>query len=86
MAAIYYCPKNLPEAKLGSFRLMVLAEIPGQPSTDCVVWLLVMTFLKIYEKGQVGREETQNGQFEKKRRRVMVPSPVLKEIMFKASC
>lgn len=38
--------KNLPEAKLKSFRLMVLAEeISTQPGIDCVMWLLVVTLM-----------------------------------------
>lgn len=66
MAAFYYCPKILPEAKLGSFRLMVLAEILRQPSTDCVVWLLVMTFLKIYERVKWGRKKHKTDSLKRK--------------------
>lgn len=54
----FACPKNLPETKLKSFRLMVLAEVSRQPSVDFVMWLLVVTFMQIYnEKEQVGQRE-----------------------------
>jgi hypothetical protein len=51
--------KNLREANLKSFGLMVLAEkILRYPSSDCVVWLLVITPPQIYnEKEQAGQEK-----------------------------
>lgn len=48
------CPKILPEAKVKSFKFIPWAEeISKQPSIDSVVWLLVLTLMKIYnEKNQ----------------------------------
>lgn len=47
--------KNLHEAKIKSFELMVLTqEISRQSSTDSVMWLLVASHMQIYnEKKQV---------------------------------
>lgn len=42
------CPKNLPETKVKTFRLMGLAEeISRQPNIEYVIWLLVATLLQI---------------------------------------
>lgn len=52
-----FCPclKNLPEAKL--FWILSWAEIPKQPSIDCVLWLLVITPVQIYsEEEQAGKK------------------------------
>ena len=44
-------PKSLLEAKMKSFGLISLAEeISTQTSIDSVVWLLVVTLMKIYIK------------------------------------
>ena len=49
VAAFCPCPKSLPEAKVKSFGLILLAEeISKQFKT--VVWLLVLTFMKIYNE------------------------------------
>ena len=37
VTAFCLCPKNLPETKLKSFGLMLLAEISEQQSIDCPV-------------------------------------------------
>ena len=43
--------KNLPEAKVRTFRLMGLAEeISRQPNIEYVMWLLVVTLLQIYNE------------------------------------
>ena len=48
VAAFCPCPKSLPEAKVKSFGLILLAEeISKQPSIDSVMWLLVLTLMKI---------------------------------------
>ena len=48
VAAFYPFPKNPPETKLKSYGLMVLVEeISKQPSIDSVMWLLVLTLMKI---------------------------------------
>lgn len=50
VAAFLPCLKNLPEAKLNSFRLMELAEeISRKPHIDCVMWLLVITLMQILQ-------------------------------------
>ena len=42
-----FCLKSLPEAKLKSFGLILLAEeISKQPTFDSEVWLLVFTVIK----------------------------------------
>ena len=68
VAAFSSCLKGLLEAKVKSFGLISLAEeISKQPSIDSVVWLLVVTLMKIYnEKEQVGQMKIQNEQIEKK--------------------
>ena len=55
VAAFCSCPKSLFEAKMKSFGLILLAEeISKQCSIDSVMWLLVLTLMKIYnEKEQV---------------------------------
>ena len=52
-----------------SFGLNPLAkEISKQPSIDSVVWLLVLTLMKMYnEKEQAEQGKIQNVQFEEKR-------------------
>ena len=52
-----------------SFGLIPLAEeISKQPSIDSVVWLLVVTLMKIYnEKEQAEQGKLQNVKFEEKR-------------------
>jgi len=41
--------KNLPEAKLKTFELMVFVEeISKQSSINYVMWLLVVTLIQIY--------------------------------------
>ena len=60
-----FCPrlKSLPDTKVKSFRLIPLTEeISKQPSTDSVLWLLVVTLMKIYNEKEQG-----NVQFEGKR-------------------
>ena len=43
-------------------------EISRQPSVDSVAWLLVVTFMQIYnEKEQAGQGKMQDVQFEEKR-------------------
>ena len=52
------CLKNLPEAKVKRFRLILLAkEISRQPSLDSVVWLLLVTLTQIYNKKEQGELE-----------------------------
>ena len=49
MTAFCLCPKSLPEAMVKSFGLISLAEESSkQPSTDLVVWLLVVTLMEIF--------------------------------------
>ena len=48
-----FCPclKSLPEAKVKSFGLIPLAEeISKQPSIDFVMWILMVTLMKIYSE------------------------------------
>ena len=48
MAVSLSCSKNLPESKLRSFGLLILAEeISRQPSIDCVMWLLVISYADV---------------------------------------
>ena len=48
VVAFYPCPKSLPEAKVKSFGLISLAEeISKQSSKDSVMWILVLTLMKI---------------------------------------
>lgn len=66
MAPFYLCPKNFSEAKFKGSRLIPLVdEVSGQPHVDCIIWLLVITVVWIYnEKEQVEQEEMQKVQFE----------------------
>jgi hypothetical protein len=60
-------PKNLPKIKLKSFGLISLAEeISRQPCIDCGRWLLVITFMQIYNL-QAGQREIQTVQFVEER-------------------
>jgi hypothetical protein len=46
-AAFCNCPKSLPEAKVKSFRLIVLTkEVSKQPRMNSVVWLLKFRLVK----------------------------------------
>jgi hypothetical protein len=60
--AFCLCPGNLPEAKLESFGLMVLAkEVSRQASIDSALWLLVVTLMQIYnEEEQAEQKKIQN--------------------------
>ena len=51
------------------FELIPLAEeISKEPSIDIVVWVLVLTLIKVYnEKEQAEQRKLQNVQFEEKR-------------------
>ena len=66
VAAFHHCPESLPEAKVKSFGLILLAEeISKQPSIDSVMWFLVVTLMKIYnKKEQVQQSKSQNENFE----------------------
>ena len=57
LIAFCFCLKDLPEARMQSFRLILLAEeISRQLSIDSVTWLLVLTLMKIYqEKGKLSK-------------------------------
>ena len=58
----------LPKTEINSFRLILLAEeIQKQPSIDSVVWFLVVTLMKIYEKKQAEQGKLQNVHFEEKK-------------------
>lgn len=60
---VNFCnPKNLPEVKLKSFVLLLLAEGTERHShIDCVLWLLVITHMQIYNgKQQTEQIEIQN--------------------------
>ena len=49
----WFCiwPKSLPEAKVKSLELIPLEEdILKQSSIDAVMWLLVLTLMKIYSE------------------------------------
>ena len=51
VAAFCPCLKSLPEAKVKSFGLIPLAEkISKQPRIVFVMWLLVVTLVKIYNE------------------------------------
>ena len=51
VAAFCPCLKSLLETKVNSFGLTVLAEeISKQPSLDSLVWILVVTLMKIYNE------------------------------------
>ena len=72
--------KNLPEAKLKSFGLVVLSEeISNQPRI--VMWLLVFTLMKICNE----KEQAEKGKMYNSRRKGalgsrMMANPVFKEI------
>jgi hypothetical protein len=57
------------EAKLQSFGLMALTdEISRQPKFDYVKWIVLVTFMWIYnQKEQAGQRKIQNTEFEKKK-------------------
>lgn len=61
--------KNLPEDKLKSFKLMVLAEdILRQPTINCTAWLTVATFMHISnEKRQAEKGKIQDIELKQKR-------------------
>ena len=51
VAAFCPCPKSLPEAKVKSFELIQLAEeISKQSSIEFVMWILVVTLMRIYNE------------------------------------
>ena len=51
------CPKSLTEAKVKSFRLiLVTKEISKQPSIDPVVWFLVVTLMRINNENQQAKQ------------------------------
>lgn len=57
VAAFCPCPKHLPEAKLKSYVLTVLAkEISNPPSVDCVMWLKVAVLTLIYNKTEQDKQ------------------------------
>ena len=69
VAAFCPCLKSLPEAKVKRFGLIPLAEkiISKQSSINSVLWLLVITLLKIYNgKEQAEQGKLQYVQFEEK--------------------
>lgn len=80
-----FCPclKNLPEAKL--FWILSCAQIPKQPSTDCVLWLLVITPVQIYnEKEQAGKKRNTQCTIKEEHEEIMLkPSLVLRNETFK---
>lgn len=59
-----FCPlskKNLSKTKLKRFGQMSLVETSKQPSTDCAIWLSVITITQIYnEKEPIMQKETEN--------------------------
>ena len=57
MAALCSCPINLPEAKLKSFILIWSAEISRQPSIHCVLWLLVVSVMQMYNEKQTKKQK-----------------------------
>lgn len=77
--------KNLPKDK--RFGLVALTKKTArQLSIDCVVCLLVVTLMQIYnEKEQAGQGEVQNVQFEKKRECTGAKSSAPGDKMFKES-
>ena len=78
-----FVPQILPETKLKSCGLMALVEkISSQPNIDYVMWLLVITLMKIYnEKIKQDKKDKQKEKFEEKiiPGNVLEPSPVFKE-------
>ena len=64
---VAFCPclKSLPKAKVKNFELILSSEeLSKQPSIDFVMWILVVTLIKIYnERSKLRKEKT----FEKKR-------------------
>jgi hypothetical protein len=53
MADFFPCLKNMLEAKLKSLGLMVLSkEISGCSGIDLVMWLLVVTLMRVYNEKQ----------------------------------
>ena len=68
VAAFCTRPKSLSEANVKSFRFIPLAEeISKQTSFDCLMWLSVLTLMKIYnEKKQTEQDKLQNVQIEKR--------------------
>lgn len=54
---INFChPKNLPEVKLKSLVLLLLAEgMERQPQIDYILWLLLITHMQIYN----GKQQTE---------------------------
>jgi hypothetical protein len=69
VAASCPCLKSLPEVKLKTFGLIMLAaEISRQPNMDSVMWLLVFTIMQIYnepEQAEQGKHNMYN--FRRKR-------------------
>ena len=62
VAAFCPCPRSLPESKVKSFGIILLAEeISKQPSRDSEVWLLVVILLKICNK----KEQAEQGKLQK---------------------
>ena len=68
MTASCLCPKSLPEAKVKSFGLILLAEeISKQPSIDSFAWLLFLTLMNIYnEREQAKQTKIQDVQIKKR--------------------
>lgn len=54
LAAFYPCPKSLPKVKVKSFGLIPLAK---EISKHSVVWLLVLTLMKIYNEKEQAEQE-----------------------------
>lgn len=54
---VNFChPKNLPEVKLKSLVLLLLAErMERQPQIDYILWLLLITHMQIYN----GKQQTE---------------------------
>lgn len=68
MSDFYFCFKNIPEAKFKCFILIALAgEISRQPSTDCVMWLLVITIHRSTVKRASGAKRNVKCTFEEKK-------------------
>ena len=69
VAAVCLCQKSLPESKVKSFGLILLAEeISKQPSIDSIVCLLAITLMKISnEKEQAEKVKLQNVKIKEKR-------------------
>ena len=58
LAAFCFCLKSLSEAKVKRFGLILLAEeISKQLNIDSAVWLLLVTFVKIYNE----KEQAEKG-------------------------